>query len=87
MEGTIIERISPWSSYVLQDTNSKIYESVFWHPTVPYKLKQSRPKKPQSLRIYESHIGISCENYGIATYLHFKENLLPYIKDTGYYFI
>ena len=83
VNGTIVDRISPWSNYVVQNTSGNIYESMFWNPPNVFKFVQSRPKKPHSLRIYESHVGISSENYGIASYTYFKDNLLPYIKDIG----
>uniref|UniRef100_A0A3Q2H7S1 1,4-alpha-glucan branching enzyme n=1 Tax=Equus caballus TaxID=9796 RepID=A0A3Q2H7S1_HORSE len=48
------------------------------------KFKHSRPKKPRSLRIYESHVGISSHEGKIASYKHFTCNVLPRIKGLGY---
>lgn len=84
VQGNIVERLSPWASYVLQDNQTKLYEASFWNPVTPFSFNNARPKKPRSLRIYESHVGIASAEYGIATYSQFKTNLLPYIKDLGY---
>jgi hypothetical protein len=31
---------------------------VFWNPPEKYEFKNPRPKMPESLRIYEAHIGM-----------------------------
>ncbi|MGH0159128.1 UNVERIFIED_CONTAM: hypothetical protein FKN15_062726 [Acipenser sinensis] len=46
--------------------------------------KHSRPKKPQSLRIYECHVGIASPEEKVASYSNFTYNVLPKIKDLGY---
>lgn len=58
-------------------------EPILWNPPSPYKFKFSRPKKPSSLRIYESHIGIASEEYKTADYKNFQVNVLPHVKDLG----
>ncbi|GMG26057.1 unnamed protein product [Aspergillus oryzae] len=44
----------------------------------------SRPKRPESLRIYEAHVGISSPETKVATYKEFTSNMLPRIKYLGY---
>ncbi len=34
--------------------------------------------------IYEAHVGMSSEKYGISDYRSFADNILPHIKETGY---
>lgn len=34
--------------------------------------------------IYEAHVGMSSEKYGISDYRSFADNILPHIKQTGY---
>lgn len=46
-------------------------------------MKYPRPLRPKSMRIYECHIGISSTEEKVASYTHFKENILPRIKDLG----
>ncbi|KAL7652620.1 alpha-1,4-glucan branching enzyme [Aspergillus niger] len=86
-EGERIYRIPAWIKRVVQDlTVSPTYESVFWNPpaTERYQFKHSRPKRPESLRIYEAHVGISSPETRVATYKEFTANMLPRIKYLGY---
>ncbi|KAH0507526.1 1,4-alpha-glucan-branching enzyme [Microtus ochrogaster] len=82
--GEILYRISPWAKYVVRESDNVNYDWIHWDPDDTYKLKHSRPKKPRSLRIYESHVGISSHEGKIASYKHFTSNVLPRIKDLGY---
>ncbi|KAI9374147.1 1,4-alpha-glucan-branching enzyme [Aspergillus egyptiacus] len=86
-DGERIYRIPAWTKRVVQDLNvSPIYESVFWNPqkTERYQFKHPRPQKPESLRIYEAHVGISSPETRVATYKEFTKNMLPRIKYLGY---
>ncbi|XP_076138413.1 1,4-alpha-glucan-branching enzyme-like [Alosa pseudoharengus] len=83
-EGERLYRISPWAKYVIQSEKSVIYDWVHWDPPQTYRHKHPRPKKPQSLRIYESHVGIASPEGKIASYSNFTANVLPRIKDLGY---
>ncbi|KAJ5946322.1 1-4-alpha-glucan-branching enzyme [Penicillium verhagenii] len=49
-----------------------------------YSFKHTAPKKPESLRIYEAHVGISSPDTRVATYKEFTKNMLPRIKNLGY---
>lgn len=84
--GAIVDRISPWATYVTQCKTTRIYQQTFYNPpkTDLYKFKYNRPKRPTSMRIYEAHVGISSPEPKIATYTHFKDNVLPLIKKQGY---
>nr|XP_044606510.1 1,4-alpha-glucan-branching enzyme [Equus asinus] len=82
--GEILYRISPWAKYVVRESGNVNYDWIHWDPEQPYKFKHSRPKKPRSLRIYESHVGISSHEGKIASYKHFTCNVLPRIKGLGY---
>lgn len=84
VNGEIVERISPWASYVVQDNSTKLMEPIFWHPEEPFHFRHSKPVRPKGLRIYECHVGIASEEYKVASYSNFKDNVLPYIKDIGY---
>lgn len=85
--GERIYRIPAWIKRVVQDLSvSPDYDAVFWNPPASeqYTFKQSRPKKPESLRIYEAHVGISSPETRVATYKEFTKNMLPRIKYLGY---
>lgn len=85
--GKFIYRLSPWSVFVVPNGETKYYETLFWNPPIPYEWKHNWPLKTSlnsGLRIYEAHIGISTEEYGVATYNHFREKVLPHIIYLGY---
>ena len=72
-----MERNPIWSRYLIQNKESMILENIFWNPEIKYKWKfpQNIIKKPESLRIYEVHIGISSFDRKINTYKEFAENI------------
>ncbi|XP_029443870.1 1,4-alpha-glucan-branching enzyme isoform X1 [Rhinatrema bivittatum] len=82
--GQILYRISPWAKYVVKEGENVVYDWVHWDPAQPYKRKHPHPKKPKSVRIYESHVGIASPEGRIASYKNFTHNVLPRIKDLGY---
>jgi hypothetical protein len=47
-------------------------------------MKNPRPKRPASLRIYECHVGISSIHGKVNDYDDFAEHVLPRIKKLGY---
>ncbi|THH30686.1 hypothetical protein EUX98_g3499 [Antrodiella citrinella] len=85
--GERIERLPTWIQRVTQDLSvSPVYEARFWNPPASqtYKFKNARPPKPQSVRIYEAHVGISTSEHRVGTYKEFTTNMLPRIRDLGY---
>uniref|UniRef100_W5KR96 1,4-alpha-glucan branching enzyme n=1 Tax=Astyanax mexicanus TaxID=7994 RepID=W5KR96_ASTMX len=83
-EGERLYRISPWATYVNKVSTAVVYDWVLWDPPQPYVHKHPRPRKPRSLRIYESHVGIASPEGKVASYSNFTHNVLPRIKDLGY---
>ncbi|KAK0634782.1 alpha-glucan branching enzyme [Bombardia bombarda] len=82
-----VDRIPAWIKYVTQDLSvSPAYDARFWNPPAAgrYVFKHARPKKPESLRVYEAHVGISSPELRVATYKEFTHNMLPRIKSLGY---
>ncbi|XP_055343029.1 1,4-alpha-glucan-branching enzyme-like [Paramacrobiotus metropolitanus] len=86
--GEFVERLSPWVRYAVRSREPKnvTYDGVFWCPpkNERYVFKHQRVAKAESLRIYESHVGISSWEGKVATYDHFTDNVLPRIKQQGY---
>eukprot|EP00798_Chlamydomonas_sp_ICE-L_P020992 gene20992-27850_t len=62
------------------------YDGIYWDPPAQeqYKWKHPRPSKPQAVRVYEAHVGMSGEEPRISTYAEFRDNVLPRIKKAGY---
>ena len=84
--GQWADRNPIWIEYLYQNTQSLIFDGVFWNPEKQYEWKY--PKKhlprPKSLRIYEAHVGMSSFYPKVTTYKDFTENILPRIKKLGY---
>lgn len=80
-------RLSPWATYVVApEISGHAYKQKIWHPSDAerYVFKFDHVKKPQSLRIYECHVGIATNEPRIGTYLEFAKNTIPRIVDLGY---
>lgn len=83
--GTPLRRIPSYATRVVQDKDTYLwcaeiddclYDDFDW---------TDRNFKPQATPyIYECHIGMSGEDYGINTFKNFKDNVLPRIKKAGY---
>jgi 1,4-alpha-glucan branching enzyme len=85
--GERIERLPTWIKYVTQDLNvSPVYDGRLWNPPQHerYHFKNPRPPYPESVRIYEAHVGISSPEPKVASYKEFTQNMLPRIKYLGY---
>ncbi|GJJ07519.1 alpha-1,4-glucan branching enzyme [Clathrus columnatus] len=85
--GQRIERLPAWITRVTQDLSiSPVYEARLWNPPKEerYTFKFSRPPRPEGIRIYEAHVGISTSEPRIGTYKEFTRDILPRIKQLGY---
>lgn len=85
--GQRIERLPTWIRHVTQDLDiSPVYDGRFWNPpeSERYTFKNPHPPKPDNIRIYEAHVGISTVEPRVGTYKEFTKNILPRIKDLGY---
>jgi len=86
-DGNRIERLPTWIKRVTQELSiSPVYDARFWNPpqSEKYEFKYARPKKPDNLRIYEAHVGISTPEPRVGLYKEFTRDVLPRIKDLGY---
>ncbi len=84
--GKKADRNSVWSKYLLQNQENNLYDSVFYNPSSAeqHTFIYPSPNHPQSLRIYEAHVGMSSIEPKVSTYFEFAENILPRIKESGY---
>lgn len=85
--GQRIERLPAWITRVTQDLSiSPVYEARLWNPPKDerYQFKFTRPPKPEGIRIYEAHVGISTSEPRVGTYKEFTRDILPRIKSLGY---
>ncbi|KAI9885318.1 MAG: 1,4-alpha-glucan-branching enzyme [Watsoniomyces obsoletus] len=85
--GERIDRIPAWITRATQDLSvSPMYDAIFWHPpqSERYTFKHPKPPRPERVRVYEAHVGISTPEQRIGTYKEFTNNILPRIKHLGY---
>ncbi|KAL4225601.1 1 4-alpha-glucan branching enzyme [Mactra antiquata] len=78
------DRLSPWARYVTCEEKVPVYDQIFWDPPQRHVFKNPHPKKPSSLRVYESHVGIASWEGKVATYPEFTRDVLPRIANLGY---
>ena len=80
----VLERIPLYITRVEQDPETYLWTGVVWHPKKKYQWNDEGFKGEKIPYIYECHIGMAQEKYGIGTYKEFKESVLPRIKKLGY---
>ena len=79
------DRIPAWCRRVVQDDQSKIFSAQVWDPKKEYHFKHNAFKPKQDpLLIYECHVGMAQEREGAGTYVEFRKNILPRVKQAGY---
>ncbi|MBE0640168.1 MAG: alpha amylase C-terminal domain-containing protein [Bacteroidales bacterium] len=80
------ERVPVWINRVVQDDLTKDFAGQLWIPEKPFSWKDDMFKVGdlKNLLIYECHVGMAQEKYGVGTYIEFAENVLPRIKAAGY---
>lgn len=79
-----LERIPAYAHYVVQDEHDYTFCARVWAPEEPYLMTAPSPQRPETLLIYECHIGMSSEELGVASYEQFRTERLPYIVSAGY---
>ncbi len=84
-EGGSDIRVPAWSTRVVQDPETYIFNAQVWQPEQAYRwqLTQFQPTSEAPL-IYECHIGMAGEEEEVHSYTEFRIKRLPYIKNMGY---
>lgn len=93
--GEWVERIPAWIKWATQEWNEIQYNGVHYEPPEvgepgvledgkSYTFKFPRPPRPDHLRIYECHVGMSSEEPKVNSYTEFKNDVLPRIRSLGY---
>lgn len=79
------ERLPSYATYVVQDSETKLFDAIVWHPKKAYGWQvDDNLSRPDETLIYEAHIGMSGDKEGVATYAEFEQEVLPRIKKLGY---
>ena len=82
--GKTLRRIPSYATRVVQDRNTHLWCAEIENTFERFNWTDKGFKPESTPYIYECHIGMSSEDGTVATYSHFRENILPRIKELGY---
>ena len=77
------ERLPAYLRRAVQDSRTLRFTAQVWEPEEAFEFKYPAPP-PSAPLIYEAHIGIAREEYGVGSFEEFTENVLPEIARKGY---
>lgn len=79
-------RIPLYIKRAVQNDSNFSYDGIVWLPKEEFKWTDSnfKIKRNSELFIYECHIGMAQEKEGVGTFKEFTQNILPWIKQSGY---
>ena len=86
-------RLPAYTTLTYQDPKTHDFSAMVWNPPKPYQWKwthcapETAPTRSDATAlplIYEAHIGMSSEKGEVASYDHFRKNILPRIATLGY---
>eukprot|EP00930_Biecheleria_cincta_P021508 TRINITY_DN15926_c0_g3_i1.p1 TRINITY_DN15926_c0_g3~~TRINITY_DN15926_c0_g3_i1.p1 ORF type:complete len:1787 (-),score=284.53 TRINITY_DN15926_c0_g3_i1:107-5446(-) len=90
-DGSKVYRVPAWIRWSCCDLGKfgSTYDGYYWDPPADCKDRFAgfltpRPGTPQTLRIYEAHVGMSSTEPKCNSYLEFARDVLPRIKGAGY---
>ncbi len=69
---------------VTQDRVTSSWCCEVWDDQERYPWTDENFSCPGPMFIYEAHVGMSSEEYRIATYREFADHVLPHVQDAGY---
>lgn len=81
--GKVFDRIPLYIRRAVQKQDYR-FNGQIWDPPTAFQWTAPQPYQPETLLIYECHIGISSEEPCVAGYRYFTENILPRVKRAGY---
>ncbi len=82
--GRMLRRVPLYATRVVQDPDTWVWCAELEETLLPYQWTDEKFKVPGTPLIYECHIGMAQEKYGVGTYREFWENVLPRVKRLGY---
>ena len=82
--GQTLRRIPLYATRVVQDPENNLWCAEIEEPNTDFEWTDADFVPAKKPLIYECHIGMAQDKYGIGTYDEFRENILPRIKELGY---
>ena len=83
-DGQILRRVPSYATRVVQDEVTYLWCAEVYEISNPYNWEDDKFKTPKTPLIYECHVGMAQDKYGIGTYREFADNILPRVKKLGY---
>ena len=83
-DGQILRRVPSYATRVVQDEVTYLWCAEVCEISNPYNWEDDKFKMPKTPLIYECHVGMAQDKYGIGTYREFADNILPRVKKLGY---
>ena len=83
-DGQILRRVPSYATRVVQDEVTYLWTAEVCEISNPYNWEDDKFKMPKTPLIYECHVGMAQDKYGIGTYREFADNILPRVKKLGY---
>ncbi len=78
------ERLPAYARRVVQDPATQLFAAQIWTPP-PYRWQHPGFRVPdRAPLIYECHVGMAQERFGVGTYAEFRTHVLPRIVAAGY---
>lgn len=79
------DRIPAYIHRAIQDPHTYDFCGQVWQPETPYVWKNKfDPSKIKAPFIYEAHTGMSGESEEVHSFRYFADNVLPWVKKSGY---
>ena len=82
--GQLLRRIPLYATRVVQDPQTYAWCAEIEETQAPFDWTDEGFKPPRTPLIYECHIGMAQDKYGVGTYEEFRTQVLPRIKKLGY---
>ncbi len=82
--GQTLRRIPTYATRVVQDTQNYLWCAEIEDTLGSFKWTDEGFTPAKTPLIYECHIGMAQDKYGIGSYEEFRQNTLPRIKKLGY---
>ncbi len=83
-DGVLLRRIPAYATRVVQDATTYLWCAELRETLCDYPWSDAAFTMPRTPLIYESHIGMAQDKYGVGTYAEFTRRVLPRIRDAGY---
>ena len=83
-DGELLRRVPSYATRVVQDDKTYLWCAQIEDTLAPYPWTDGDFQPTKTPLIYECHIGMAQDAYGVGSYREFCEKILPRIKEAGY---